>query len=90
MDAISKIKAELERRIEDLRQADDYYLSALREAQDILSFIKSTEKEQRDIETAAICVWESWNGGTMDDVRRDMDALGKLVEPLRKATEDKK
>ena len=41
-------------------------------------------------EIPAIRVWESWNGGTMNDVRRDMDALGKLVEPLRKAMEDKK
>ena len=33
----------------------------------------------RALEEAARHVYESWNGGTMDDVRRDMAELGKVL-----------
>ena len=32
-----------------------------------------------DLEKAARHVYESWMGGTMDEVRRDMDELGKVL-----------
>lgn len=41
----------------------------------------STKQEQPevDLEKAARYVYESWMGGTMDDVRRDMVELGKVL-----------
>lgn len=38
-----------------------------------------------DLEKAAVNAYESWKGGTMDDFMRDMEALGKIVKPLRNA-----
>ena len=37
------------------------------------------EQPEVDLEEAARHVYESWNGGTMDDVRRDMAELGKVL-----------
>ena len=37
------------------------------------------EQQELDLEKAALHVYESWMGGTMDDVRRDMDELGKVL-----------
>lgn len=39
----------------------------------------SNEKPEVDLEEAARHVYESWMGGTMDDVRRDMAELGKVL-----------
>ena len=38
----------------------------------------------RALEEAARRVYESWNGGTMDDVRRDMVELGKVLNAREK------
>ena len=48
---------------------------------DILTLIDSLQREQPsdDLEEAARNVYESWMGGTMDDVRRDMVELGKVL-----------
>ena len=47
----------------------------------VLSFIDSLQQEQQgvDLEKASRHVYESWMGGTMDDVRRDMVELGKAL-----------
>lgn len=37
------------------------------------------EQPEVDLEKAALHVYESWMGGTMDDVRRDMIELGKVL-----------
>lgn len=44
-------------------------------------FISSLQQEQPEVylEKAARNVYESWMGGTMDDVRRDMVELGKVL-----------
>jgi len=34
---------------------------------------------ESELEKAARYVYESWNGGTMDDVRRDMVELGRVI-----------
>lgn len=49
--------------------------------QGITSFIDSLQQEASDVdlEKAARHVYESWMGGTMDDVRRDMVELGKVL-----------
>ena len=48
---------------------------------EISSVIDSLQQEQPevDLEKAAQHVYESWMGGTMDDVRRDMVELGKVL-----------
>ena len=40
---------------------------------------KKQEQPEVDLEEAARHVYESWMGGTMDDVRRDMAELGKVL-----------
>ena len=40
---------------------------------------KKQEQPEVDLEKAARHVYESWMGGTMDDVRRDMVELGKVL-----------
>ena len=47
----------------------------------ILGVITSLQQGQpdADLENAAQHVYESWMGGTMDDVRRDMVELGKVL-----------
>lgn len=48
---------------------------------DIIKIIDSLQQEQPevDLEKAAQHVYESWMGGKMDDVRRDMVELGKVL-----------
>lgn len=47
----------------------------------IKTFITSLQQGQpdADLEKASRHVYESWNGGTMDDVRRDMVELGRVI-----------
>lgn len=47
----------------------------------IIDVITSLQQEQPEVELekAARNVYESWSGGTMDDVRRDMAELGKVL-----------
>lgn len=40
---------------------------------------KKQEQPEVDLEKASRNVYESWMGGTMDDVRRDMVELGKAL-----------
>ncbi len=48
---------------------------------DAVEYIKNdqTEQPEVDLEKVARYVYESWMGGTMDDVRRDMVELGKIL-----------
>ena len=41
------------------------------------------EQPEVDLEKAARYVYESWMGGTMDDVRRDMVELGNVLDARR-------
>ena len=49
--------------------------------ENVLRIIDSLKQEQpeSELEKAARYVYESWMGGTMDDVRRDMVELGKVL-----------
>lgn len=40
---------------------------------------KQAEKDLAPLIEAATIVYEAWNGGTMDDVRREMVELGKRI-----------
>ncbi len=48
---------------------------------EFLSLVTSLQREQPEVELekAARNVYESWMGGSMDDVRRDMVELGKVL-----------
>ena len=50
------------------------FLSSLRP-----SWKPSEEQMEVDLEKASRNVYESWIGGTMNDVRRDMVELGKVL-----------
>ena len=52
-------------------------LNTLEETSD--NWKPSEEQKEVDLEKAAQHVYESWMGGTMDDVRRDMVELGKVL-----------
>ena len=52
--------------------------NAIIEAFDSLPTVSQKQPEV-DLEKAARHVYESWMGGTMDDVRRDMVELGKVL-----------
>ncbi len=49
---------------------------------DIDRLIRQDKKQPVEgrLEMAARHIWESWNGGTMDDVRRDMAELGAVLK----------
>ena len=49
-------------------------------------FVLGYEQAEKDLEPiirAAINVYESWQGGTIDEVRNDLATLGEFVKPLR-------
>lgn len=46
--------------------------------------IVQQEQPEVDLEKASRNVYESWMGGTMDDVRRDMVKLGKVLTARKK------
>lgn len=85
-----KLIAEIERRINSwsirgknspVGQGKDTCESRVTELSDLLSFITSLQQEQpeMDLEKASRNVYESWMGGTMDEVRRDMLTLGTVL-----------
>lgn len=50
-------------------------------------FRKGYEQAEKDLAPlieAAMIVYEAWNGGTMDDVRRGMDELEKRFKEAKK------
>ena len=49
-----------------------------------ISAVKELYEQKLEVEKAAQHVYESWNGGTMDDVRRDMVELGKVLNARKK------
>ena len=61
-----------------ISESDDYYEYAKSEIIDIITSLQQ-EQPEVDLEEAARHVYESWMGGTMDDVRRDMAELGKVL-----------
>ena len=66
---------------QNLHDAEIIRRSVISSCNDFLTLITSLQQEQpnADLENAAQHVYESWNGGTMDDVRRDMAELGKVL-----------
>lgn len=64
-----------------------YYHGKAVSLQELLSFIDSLQQEQLslpdNLDETARHVYESWVGGTMDDVRRDMVELGKALNARR-------
>lgn len=51
-----------------------------------LAYLERMKEQQpdADLKKAAQHVYESWMGGTMDDVRRDMVELGKVLDARKK------
>lgn len=45
---------------------------------------EEAEKDLAPLIEAATIVYEAWNGGTMDDVRREMVELGKRIMEAKK------
>ena len=45
---------------------------------------EQAEKDLAPLIEAAMIVYEAWNGGTMDDVRRGMVELGKQIKEAKK------
>lgn len=45
---------------------------------------KQAEKDLAPLIEAATAVYEAWNGGTMDDVRREIVELGKRIMEAKK------
>ena len=45
---------------------------------------EAAEKDLAPLIEAAMIVYEAWNGGTMDDVRRGMDELEKRFKETKK------
>ena len=45
---------------------------------------EQAEKDLAPLIEAATIVYEAWNGGTMDDVRREMAELGKRIMEAKK------
>ena len=45
---------------------------------------EQAEKDLAPLIEAATIVYEAWNGGTMDDVRREMVELGKRIMEAKK------
>jgi len=95
MNKIEKIRAEIERLKAELKDGN-YYLDNNEQAigyelslGDLLSFLDALSEEpvSEDLEKASRNVYESWMGGTIDDVRRDMVELGKVLNARK---EDKK
>ena len=74
-----QIRAEIERRFWDYGTPlhDE---EVTKKVDEILDFLDTLpEQPVEGLEEAARHVWESWNGGTMYDVRRDVKALGNVL-----------
>jgi len=71
-----KLKYEIER-----RKLSNYYTDTNDYEAELFEIIDSLQQEQPevDLEKASRNVYESWMGGTMDDVRRDMVELGNVL-----------
>lgn len=81
-----KLIAEIESRMEDCKLPDGTFptttnIVRYEELSCLRNYITDFLQEQPDVELekAARNVYESWSGGTMDDVRRDMVELGKVL-----------
>ena len=92
------LRKEIEKRLKNIRdymngsgmkfKGPKYYQAQGKESSydAILNIIDSLQQEQPevDLEEASRNVYESWMGGTMDDVRRDMVELGKVLNAGKK------
>lgn len=59
---------------------DKIVVEEIGEAIDVaIEVLPKEEAEEASLHEAARHVYESWMGGTMDDVRRDMVELGKVL-----------
>ena len=76
-----KLIAEIEGQKKNLSNQDFGERCAIIAYDVVLSFIEYLQqvKPDADLEKASRHVYESWMGGTMDDVRRDMVELGKVL-----------
>ena len=81
-------QSELDSLMEEIKQyySDNYsYITSDNPTLSILTNIARHfyELRNRALEEAARHVYESWMGGTMDDVRRDMAELGRIINARR-------
>ena len=81
-----KLKAEIDKRYAEylakMKNDNFTYYEGMADALDLFEqFIDSLQQEQPevDLEKASRNVYESWMGGAMNDVRRDMVELGKVL-----------
>ena len=67
-------------------QSDDGIYECCHAIQTLERILKNGIEQQpdADLEKASQHVYESWNGGTMDDVRRGMVELGKVLNARKK------
>ena len=83
------LRKEIEKHIKEVKDAAErftpnlgFFDAKLSGIYDVMGIIDSLQQEQQEtpvIEVIARCGYESWMGGTMDDVRRDMVELGKVL-----------
>ena len=69
---------DLQDAIEDAFKAGVEWIAGL--GVNIRGRVLPREQPESELEKVARYVYESWNGGTMDDVRRDMVELGKVLK----------
>ena len=98
---VDKLITEIESRLKNIRdyingtrmkyKGPGYYKARGKESayDALLSITSSLQQEQPevDLENAAQHVYESWMGGAMDDVRRDMVKLGKVLNARKEESE---
>ncbi len=72
------------RRYDGIARSDDPYDSNLHDRYCFQRGYEQAEKDLAPLIEAATIVYEAWNGGTMDDVRREMVELGKRIMEVKK------
>ena len=72
------------RRYDGIVSSDDPYDSSLHDRYCFQKGYEQAEKDLAPLIEAATIVYEAWNGGTMNDVRRGMDELEKRLKEARK------
>jgi len=63
----------------DYPTMDGGYVTQRKPRKVFIQGYEAAEKDLAPLIEAATIVYEAWNGGTMDDVRREMVELGKRI-----------
>ena len=82
---VERLKAEIERRKQIHKSnVENGFPDEANKITEDDNIRKKLEQPEVDLEKAAQNVYESWMGGTMDDVRRDMVELDKVLNARKK------